>query len=298
MGVSGKTICFTGTLQMKRADASKMAIGAGASISKTVTKTTDILVAGENAGSKIADAEKKGVTVWTEEEFTDALEGGDDDEDAADEEMEDEDEEEEEEEEAPPPKKKAAAKKAAPKKKAAAVASSAVAGKTICFTGTLQMKRADASKLAEGAGASISKTVTKATDILVAGENAGSKIADAESKGVAVWTEEEFTDALEGGDEPAAPTKAKAKKVATKAPAGKKAAPAKNAKAKSGGATTRLEVPGQKFWEITPDGSDITITFGKIGSAGQTQIKSFGSDAECAKFVDKQIAAKQKKGYE
>merc|ERR1712166_288195 len=58
-----------------------------------------------------------------------------------------------------------------------------------------------------------------------------------------------------------------------------------------------LEVPGQKFWHVTNNGSSIEINFGKVGTAGTTQIKDFGDNEECAKFVAKQIAAKQKKGY-
>eukprot|EP00039_Didymoeca_costata_P018537 m.333884 g.333884 ORF g.333884 m.333884 type:complete len:688 (-) comp17240_c0_seq1:115-2178(-) len=116
--LEGKKISFTGTLQtMKRAEAQKKAEAAGAKFSKTVTKDTDILVAASGAGSKIAEAEAKGVEVWTEDQFVAALDG------EAPEPMEvDEGEDdEEEEEEAPPPKKKAAAKKTAAKKKAVSV---------------------------------------------------------------------------------------------------------------------------------------------------------------------------------
>ena len=41
----------------------------GASVTSTVTSKTDMVVAGENAGSKLAKANKLGVKVLTEKEF-------------------------------------------------------------------------------------------------------------------------------------------------------------------------------------------------------------------------------------
>ena len=52
-----------------------------------------------------------------------------------------------------------------------------------------------------------------------------------------------------------------------------------------------------KFWDIERAGSTLTIKFGKIGAAGQTQLKTFGSDAEAIKAHDKLVAEKTKKGY-
>ena len=52
-----------------------------------------------------------------------------------------------------------------------------------------------------------------------------------------------------------------------------------------------------KFWEITLTGKSFTTTYGKIGTDGQTTIKSFGSDAEAKKEADKITAEKMKKGY-
>lgn len=80
----------------------------------------------------------------------------------------------------------------------------------ICFTGTLQhYTRAQASKVAEEAGARVSKTVTKSVDIVVCGEGAGAKRQQAESKGCTVWTEEEFQNAV-GGQEKKEPATAAA----------------------------------------------------------------------------------------
>jgi len=52
-----------------------------------------------------------------------------------------------------------------------------------------------------------------------------------------------------------------------------------------------------KFWNIELSGSSFTVTFGRVGTAGQEQTKEFGSDAEAKKAYDKLIAEKVKKGY-
>lgn len=52
-----------------------------------------------------------------------------------------------------------------------------------------------------------------------------------------------------------------------------------------------------KFWEIEQTGSDLTITFGRIGTAGQTQYRSFASPAAAAADGAKQVATKIRKGY-
>ncbi len=65
-------------------------------------------------------------------------------------------------------------------------------GKKILFTGTLQMPRHEAAKLAEEAGAEIANSVTKKLDYLVAGEKAGSKLDKAQKLGIAILSEEEF----------------------------------------------------------------------------------------------------------
>ena len=61
---------------MKRAEAEKLATDAGATVKSGVSAALNILVAGSDAGSKIADASKKGVEVWTETQFQAALASG------------------------------------------------------------------------------------------------------------------------------------------------------------------------------------------------------------------------------
>jgi NAD-dependent DNA ligase len=59
-------------------------------------------------------------------------------------------------------------------------------GKKVVLTGTfVTMKRDAAEKLLTEAGATISGSISKSTDVLICGENAGSKLAKATSLGIA-----------------------------------------------------------------------------------------------------------------
>jgi DNA ligase (NAD+) len=66
--VAGLTIVFTGALeQMTRDEAKARAVALGAKVAGSVSKNTDLVVAGPGAGSKLAEAEKLGVRVIDED---------------------------------------------------------------------------------------------------------------------------------------------------------------------------------------------------------------------------------------
>jgi DNA ligase (NAD+) len=74
-------------------------------------------------------------------------------------------------------------------------ATSEVAGKTVVFTGSLErMTRGEAKAMAERFGAKVAGSVSAATDIVIAGPGAGSKLKDAERLGVRVISEGDWFD--------------------------------------------------------------------------------------------------------
>jgi predicted DNA-binding WGR domain protein len=57
------------------------------------------------------------------------------------------------------------------------------------------------------------------------------------------------------------------------------------------------EGTSSKFWRARVEGKTLYVNYGKIGSAGQTQVKDFADNAAAMKEYDKLVREKRKKGY-
>ncbi len=57
------------------------------------------------------------------------------------------------------------------------------------------------------------------------------------------------------------------------------------------------EGKSNKFWEIVLDNNKVTVRYGRIGTAGQTNVKDFADPAAAAKHAAKLIEEKTGKGY-
>ena len=67
--VSGKTFVITGTLSRSRDDIKEMLENYGGNVSSSVSKKTDIVIVGENPGSKYDKAMELGITIWNDEDL-------------------------------------------------------------------------------------------------------------------------------------------------------------------------------------------------------------------------------------
>lgn len=71
------------------------------------------------------------------------------------------------------------------------------AGKTVVLTGKLSiLTRNDAKEQLERLGAKVTGSVSKNTDMLIAGEDAGSKLDKAKTLGIEIWNEQKLVDEL------------------------------------------------------------------------------------------------------
>lgn len=52
-----------------------------------------------------------------------------------------------------------------------------------------------------------------------------------------------------------------------------------------------------KFWQIERQGQEVKLNWGRSGTAGQSQVKNFATEAEAEQFLQQQLKAKLKKGY-
>jgi DNA ligase (NAD+) len=72
--LAGETVVFTGTLQsMSRDEAKRQAAALGAKVTTSVSSETTLLVAGKEAGSKLAKANKLGVSILSENEWLEKI---------------------------------------------------------------------------------------------------------------------------------------------------------------------------------------------------------------------------------
>ncbi|MBY0229819.1 MAG: NAD-dependent DNA ligase LigA [Gemmataceae bacterium] len=154
---AGKTIVVTGTLvNFTRSTINARIESLGAKAGSSVSKNTDLVIVGTDAGSKLDRARELGVKVVTEEEFEAMI---------AD---------------------LASAATAPPEE-------GPLAGKTVVVTGTLmKYDRRGIEALIEEKGGKAGSGVSKNTSFVVAGEDAGSKLAKARELGIEVIDEAEF----------------------------------------------------------------------------------------------------------
>lgn len=172
----GKTVVLTGKFsELDRAEAEAALARLGVTIGAGVTKATHVLFVGERAGSKLAKARTLGVEIRDEAALKQLLSAAP----AA--------------APASAPANKPASTPASTPASASAVSCPGLSGKTVVLTGTFTlMKRAEAARLLAEAGATVGSSVGKSTDILIHGDDAGSKLAAARSRGVALMTEAEM----------------------------------------------------------------------------------------------------------
>ena len=70
---TGKKVVLTGTISMPRDEAKALIVRQGGKISESVSKKTDIVIAGEAAGSKLDKAKELGIYIMDDKEFQEKI---------------------------------------------------------------------------------------------------------------------------------------------------------------------------------------------------------------------------------
>lgn len=184
MDLNGKTVVVTGTFaNLSRAQAESGLAALGAKVTGSVSKKTDYVFVGTDAGSKLAKAQELGVPVLSEGDLKKLLAAGATTPVAAP--------------AAKPAEKPAKAKAEKPAKQEAEASEAktipAFAGKTVVVTGKfVKLSRKDIEGILTASGCTVTGSVSKKTDLLIVGEDAGSKLGAATSLGIQILNEEEF----------------------------------------------------------------------------------------------------------
>jgi NAD-dependent DNA ligase len=167
--LAGKTIVVTGALvNYSRSQIDKRITDLGGKAGSSVSKNTSFVVVGSDAGSKLDRARALGVRTISEEEFEEMVK--------------------ELQAKAAP-----AAAPAAPPAPPPAPSGGVLSGQTVVVTGTLMNHdRKSIEALIARHGGKAAASVSKNTSLVVAGDDAGSKLAKARELGVRVVSEEDF----------------------------------------------------------------------------------------------------------
>lgn len=197
MDIAGKTVVVTGVLAgLTRTEAEAGLTALGARVTGSISKNTDILFVGTQAGSKLAKAETLGVTIADEAQLLQVLGNK------------------------TISKAKLTARAEADRKQrelegqakaGQAAPPSSLKDKVVVVTGTLSVEREEMEALLRAAGAKVTGSVSKNTNFLVVGTGAGSKLVKAQALGVTTLSEAQAREALKPAASSAAPKRAKKK---------------------------------------------------------------------------------------
>ena len=187
MSLSGTKIVLTGTFsELGRADAQRKLEALGADVTGSVSKNTQVVFAGEKAGSKLAKAAELGIPVYGEAELlatiaSGALPGGPS---------------------VTPPSPRASAAAAPVAAPTSSGSNPSVVGKRFVVTGEVPgLDRKAAAAALTALGAVVTGSVSGKTDYVVAGLNPGqNKLDDAEEHDVPVLDLDQYARILAGED--------------------------------------------------------------------------------------------------